>query len=131
MKIGERLKRIRQEKGFTQAELGKRLVPPVAWTNISSIERGETVPGAEKLQRLAKALGVTVAEIMGEKLPEPPPAEPLNKRSQKALEFFRAKDVPETDKETIERLIELHEERARKRREEGGKDSENDSEPDI
>lgn len=71
--IGERLKEIRKLKNLTQDELAKRL--DVSPQDISAIERGQYALSAEKLQRLAKALGVTVGEIMNQKPPPPDPDE--------------------------------------------------------
>jgi transcriptional regulator with XRE-family HTH domain len=63
-RIATMLKRVRKEKGFSQLELAKR--SRVAQGYISELEAGrEKNPGIETLRKLAKALGVPVAELLG------------------------------------------------------------------
>lgn len=60
--LGEAVKRLRKERGFTQEELGERMdnrdhqAPAL-------IERGHRNPTHETLQILATALGVRLSEI--------------------------------------------------------------------
>ena len=63
-RIGTMLKRVRKEKGLSQLELAKR--SRVAQGYISELEAGrEKNPGIETLRKLAKALGVPLAELLG------------------------------------------------------------------
>jgi transcriptional regulator with XRE-family HTH domain len=63
-RIGTMLKRIRKAKGLTQLALAKR--SRVAQGYISELEAGrEKNPGIETLRKLAKALGVPLAELIG------------------------------------------------------------------
>ena len=56
------MRRAREEKGFTQERLAERAdLDP---TYISGIERGVRNPSVISLVRVAKALGVTVAELL-------------------------------------------------------------------
>jgi XRE family transcriptional regulator of biofilm formation len=58
------LKARREEKGLTQVELAKRA--KVTQTYIAKLESGDKKnPSLEILQRLAKALGVPVTELLG------------------------------------------------------------------
>ena len=59
---GIRLRELRQIRSWTQFELGRRarLHP----TLISAAERGRLVLGRGQLKRLARALGVSLAELM-------------------------------------------------------------------
>ena len=62
-RLGRLLRRIREEKGLTQDELARkaRLTKPY----ISQIENGvRRNPSLPALQRLAKALGVPVTELL-------------------------------------------------------------------
>ena len=60
--LGLNLRRLREEKGYTQERLGERAeLDP---TYISGIERGVRNPSVISLVRVAKALGVTVAELL-------------------------------------------------------------------
>jgi transcriptional regulator with XRE-family HTH domain len=63
-RIGRVLKRIREREGLSQLELAKRA--KVAQAYISEMEAGQKKnPGIETLQKLAKALGVPVTELLG------------------------------------------------------------------
>src|SRR6185437_12793668 len=54
--IGQRLKRLRLERGFSQRELA---APGVSYAYISRIEAGTRQPSVKALRRLAAKLGVT------------------------------------------------------------------------
>jgi transcriptional regulator with XRE-family HTH domain len=135
--FAKKIRALMAERGISQVELAKK-------AGLNKVHLNQILTGKKvnlrhaTLEKIANALGVNVADLFIsplERLPEQKTeaenAEPLNDRTKKAQHFFRAKDVPEEDKEIIEKLIELHEERAKKRREEGGKDSEDDPQPDI
>lgn len=60
----ERLKHLRQDRGFTQEELAER-----AGLHLRAIQRYETEgvdPGLDAAQRLAKALNTTLGYLAGE-----------------------------------------------------------------
>ena len=63
-KLGTLVKNARTEKGLTQAELAKK-VKELTASDISKIERGEKEPTQDVLKKLAKALGVTQASLLG------------------------------------------------------------------
>jgi len=66
--IGDRLKRLRRERGLSQRALSGR---GVGYAYISRIERGERVPSMKALRTLAATLGVTPHYLeTGEELPE-------------------------------------------------------------
>lgn len=119
----------RLKRGFLKKELAKRAgINPV---HLSMILTGKKKNlQMDTVQRLAKALSVPISELQGD-LPEPEKPEPLNKHTEAAQHFFRATHIPEEDKQTILKFIELYEERAKRAREKGGKDGEEDSSPDI
>jgi len=57
------LKRLRERRKLTQTELARRARVPQGY--ISALELGEkTNPGLDVLRRLARALGVPVAELL-------------------------------------------------------------------
>lgn len=62
--FGERLKKIRQDKGMSQRELGKIL--GVTQQTIAQYEKIKEAPKAETLQKLANALDVSVHQLRGE-----------------------------------------------------------------
>ncbi|MBQ3263338.1 MAG: helix-turn-helix domain-containing protein [Oscillospiraceae bacterium] len=61
--LGDNLKRIRKERGFTQEELAVRL--HVVRQTVSKWEKNLSVPDAELLQRLSETLDVPVSELLG------------------------------------------------------------------
>ena len=64
MNLGERIKRIRQEKELTQQQLGNLCKPPMADSAIRRYEAGKANPKIETIQRIATALGVSLFEIV-------------------------------------------------------------------
>ena len=60
--LATRLRQIRNEKDWTQEELGDRADLSVRY--IGQIERNQTTPSIEVLGRLAKALGVSPGELL-------------------------------------------------------------------
>ena len=62
--IGVTIKRLREEKGWTQVALAKRAKVPQSY--ISELEAGDKRnPGIETLRKLAKVLGVKVTRLLG------------------------------------------------------------------
>ncbi|MBK8397014.1 MAG: helix-turn-helix transcriptional regulator [Leptospiraceae bacterium] len=64
--IGQRIKRIRIEKGFTQEGLEEG-DDGISYRTIQNIESGKSSPTLNTLYRIAKKLNVTVTELLGEK----------------------------------------------------------------
>ncbi len=63
MTLGENIKRIRQEKGLTQKQLGNLCNPPMADSAIRRYEAGKANPKTETVLKIAKALGVPVSYL--------------------------------------------------------------------
>lgn len=63
MTIGERIKMFRVSSSLTQKQLGELCDPPMADSAIRRYESGKQIPKPETLDRIAKALGVSVGEI--------------------------------------------------------------------
>ena len=61
---GDKLKALRVERGLTQAELARRA--EVRERQIIRWENHQHVPRADAIVRLAKALGVSVADLLSE-----------------------------------------------------------------
>ena len=61
-KLGRNLKRIRTKKGITQGDIVRSLGMPKSF--VSSIENGRTNPTLATITKLAKAIGVSVGELM-------------------------------------------------------------------
>lgn len=67
MTIGEKIVLLRKEKGLSQPDLAKTLE-----TSVSSLgrwERGETLPDAQDLKKIAEALGVTADFLLFDNVP--------------------------------------------------------------
>lgn len=61
-KLGQNLKRIRTEKGISQNKIARTLGIDRAF--ISNIENGKTNPTLATIVKLAKAIGVSIGELM-------------------------------------------------------------------
>ena len=61
-KLGKNLKRIRTKKGISQGDIVRSLGIDRAF--ISNIENGKTNPTLATIAKLAKAIGVSVGELM-------------------------------------------------------------------
>jgi transcriptional regulator with XRE-family HTH domain len=60
-KLGKRLKQLRSETGLTQEKLA--IATGLSQTYISGIEGGTRNPSIKTLDKLAKALGVSISDI--------------------------------------------------------------------
>ncbi len=70
--FGENLKTLRRNKGITQEELAARL--NVVRQTISKWEKGQSVPDAEMLVKLAEIFEVPVSQLLGYRMePEAQP----------------------------------------------------------
>jgi transcriptional regulator with XRE-family HTH domain len=61
-KFGKRLRTLREERGWSQEEFADRA--GLHRTYVSAVERGVRNPTLSVLERLAKALGVSMAELV-------------------------------------------------------------------
>lgn len=77
MSIGERLRELRQQRGFSQGDLEK--ISGLMRCYISRVEHGHTVPSVETLERFAAALGVPLYRLFYEG-DDPPPTPLLTHR---------------------------------------------------
>lgn len=62
--LQENIKKFRKERGLTQEELAIRV--NVVRQTVSKWEKGQSVPDAELLQKIAEVLEVTVSQLLGE-----------------------------------------------------------------
>lgn len=99
MSIGENLKRLRRDKGWTQEELGK--VCKIGMAQISKIEKDKTDPKLSTIYQLMNAL-----ECTSEALLIDTKKSSLDSILTVALE--RMKQLPEKDKEIILTIIDKY-----------------------
>lgn len=63
--MGQRIRALRTQAGFTQAELAARVGGLISEKNLGSVEQGNNLnPPLTTLRALAKALGVTVGYLV-------------------------------------------------------------------
>jgi transcriptional regulator with XRE-family HTH domain len=90
--IGDRIRRFRNERGLSLTELAE--VSGVSKSHLSAIENGTgSRPGAAILHKLATALGVTLADVLGRRvLPDSDLTIPDSLR-----DFAQEQGLPEAD----------------------------------
>lgn len=81
-RFGRKLQELRVERGMSQTELATRASCTTNY--ISRLEGGGAAPGIDLVARLAKALGVTIAEL----LPTDEVPEKLSVMRERAKELF-------------------------------------------
>ena len=60
--VGENIKRIRNERGFTQKELSKKI--GTTQQNLAQYENGKRNPKIETIYKIADALEVDISELL-------------------------------------------------------------------
>lgn len=66
-RVGQNISTLRRERNMTQMELADRM--GVSFQAVSNWERGESMPDIAKLPELARMLGVTIDDLLGESAP--------------------------------------------------------------
>lgn len=94
--FGQRLCRIRKEKGYTQVELAEKL--GIIQVLVSDYERDKLRPYHEMIVRLAKALEVSADEMLGLKASK-------NKGSRPSLKVLRRMKKIETLPPTQQKVL--------------------------
>ena len=98
--IGQRLARIRRERGLTQVELAERL--GVAQPVVSDYERGELRLHGELIVKLSGILGVSAEELLGLKA-APSNGALKNRRLVRRLQAIER--LPRRDQQALLRTI--------------------------
>lgn len=102
--FAERLLRIRMDKGLTQRELAR--VTSISQRMIAHYETNIQTPSAEIVMRLAKALDISIDQIMGRRPVANKAPEIKNKRLLRKLKELD--ELPEKDqKKVIEHIEDL------------------------
>lgn len=90
--IGTRVRTLRTDKGLSLTELADRA--GISKSYLSTIEHGSgSRPGAAVLHKIATALGVTLADVLG-RIVQSTPAERVPESLQ---EFAEAQNLPQVD----------------------------------
>ncbi len=100
--LGQRLARLRKERGFTQVELAGRM--GIIQVLISDYEHEKIRPNPDIIVRFAQALDVTTDEILGLRKPERPDA--LSNISRRLLRRLKQFDsLAKRDQDALLRTI--------------------------
>lgn len=102
MKFGEKLVKLRKEKGWSQSELARQI--GVHLGHISRIEHGKAVPSIEVLKRACSALEVSADFLIDDNSDEATPVEIRDKTTAEKLKMID--DLSDKDRETIVHVIE-------------------------
>ena len=90
--IGARIASLRNEKGFSLSELAAEAT--VSKSYLSTVEKGSgSRPGAAFLHKIAQALGVTIADLVGRELVASSPSIPASLRKWATDKGLPARDV--------------------------------------
>ncbi len=101
MSFGERLKKVRQEKGLSQSELGKMV--DIHYTQIGRYESKGAKPSSEVLSKIANALGVTSDFLISGSNEEQ--AEAFLNDRELLNQFKRVEQLPESKKSIVKELL--------------------------
>jgi len=114
MNFGQKLRKLRMQKGLTQQQLAERLGYKTN-SYISDVESGHFIPSREKLKKIAKALGIPF-RVLDDMLLESR-LEALGIKEPELISLF--KDVPNLPKKDKRAIIDAYlkiKERKRKRK---------------
>lgn len=98
--FAERLREVRRAHGLTQSELARQAHVSVAY--VGRLESGGAAPGLDLVDRLAKALGVTLTDL----LPATAPPDTLAVLRDQARRLFEVV-LQTADRETLRMLCPL------------------------
>jgi transcriptional regulator with XRE-family HTH domain len=62
IRVGARIRQLRRQRGVTQGELVRRSGLQASY--LSKVENGVVLPGLVNLDRIARALGVSLADLV-------------------------------------------------------------------
>jgi transcriptional regulator with XRE-family HTH domain len=115
MTFGQKLKQLRLKKGLTQQQLAERL-GYVTNSYISDVENGHFLPSKEKLEKIARALGVSFRVL--EDLLIESKLEALGIKEKELLVLFRdIPKLPAKDKRAIIKVyLKIKERRLKRKR---------------
>lgn len=99
-RFADRLKELRSALGLTQAEVAERAEVTVNY--VGRLEAAGAAPGIDLLDRLAKALGTTTADL----LPADPPPDPDDVLRGEARRLFESL-IGAADRDTLRLLVPL------------------------
>lgn len=96
--IGRRIKRYREDKSMTAAQLAERA--GISRSYVSELENGKgdhKRPSAQVMYKIGKALGISMSELLGQPLITESPTRP----SPSLQQFARDHKIPDADVEML------------------------------
>lgn len=99
--VGQRVRRLRQERGWSQAQLGSRL--GAHQKQISSYERGVHVPSADVLIRMAELFDVSLDNLLAGTVSASQRAEIADRDLVRQMELIDK--LPTEDKTAIKAVL--------------------------
>lgn len=108
MSLSERLRNLRQEKGLSMMNVGKKL--GLGISTISQYETGKRVPNAEILKVLADFYGVSIDYLVRGEEPTKKENQPSNKKTadlddDDVIFTYEGKEIPPEDLEYMKRIL--------------------------
>jgi transcriptional regulator with XRE-family HTH domain len=103
MTIGERIKSLRKEKGWSQALLGQMVDLHVG--HIGRYEKNKVKPSAKSIKKLAEAFGISINELV--RGDEKPTLEGLIKDKELLRMFQGVEELDEKDKTLAKGFLQL------------------------
>jgi transcriptional regulator with XRE-family HTH domain len=101
MDIGQRIRKLRKEKDWTQKELGNRM--GMDHRNVTKYETGAAKPSVKVLKRFAEAFEITVDELLYDASQVKP--EYLIQDNELLRQFREVEKLDEDDKTVVKRII--------------------------
>ncbi len=103
--IGQRITRIRKERGYTQIELAEKI--GLIQFIVSALERDERKLSADMAVRFAQALNVSLDELLGPAKEKPAKERKKNRKVLRRLEQIQALPIPQqqTVLKTIDAML--------------------------
>ena len=104
MSFGERVKKLRRDRNWTQGELGQKA--QINGHNVSRYENGHLQPTKRTVEKFAQALGVSPEELLFAAGPTEEPS--LALEDAELLHLFReVAGLPESDRAAIKRILSI------------------------
>ena len=99
--VGQRVRELRQRQGLTQVKLAKSLGTSQA--ALSQVEHGRRGLTVQQVVKLARALGATPNEILGDGKRARPRAKPKNGRILRRL--YRIEKLPQSQQQAVLKIL--------------------------
>lgn len=103
MTFGATIRRLRKDKGLSQAELAAQV--GMNSNHLSRLERGAGLPSTEILKRLAQSLGTSMDYLLSDDAAEPPAAEVRIENKALAERVRLIDDLDSEDQDAVFRVI--------------------------